>query len=547
MKRERSIAALLGALLLSTSCGAQDSALARYPSDTPCYSTSECNLGFVCENFNCIPAQADTPDQLDVEITPPLSSSYVSTQKLDVTVSNAQFLEFQLPKPSDHRVVVYDDKFVPPRAIDVRITFNGTPRIAGEETDLATEIRTASPRTSNVRLLEGLYGVSITRLDGAPSLRTNFEVRAPTGRQEDKEFHFKVGRKIRGEVTSSVSQQTKLQGIEVTAFSTTNGLASTSSITSRYGRFEIELPNTDDTSFRLVATRPYDGDQETNPPTWSYEEIVTVPLNGDRTKDIPLEPTSPLIQGTALVQFGASTPNGFLPLVGANITLTASTSGGASTRSFRARGATNNEGYLEIHDREGRRELALLKGQYFAEITPPTDSIIARREKVAIDLTSVAPDVITERQFILETRTQVSGQVRSMEGRAVTFAEVKLIPIDNSGVAFRTTTDGAGSFLIWLDTGNYVLVIEPTVPTDHGEEVPISARAVEITEPEDQNLGVVGVPASVQVRGRIIGGIDLLGVPNAKVEMFQTVMGKTVSLGETYTELDGTYLITLPR
>lgn len=546
MNGARSIAALFGALLLY-SCGAQDSAEARLPPNLSCQIQSECNLGYVCEDFKCVPAQVDTPDQLDVEITPPLSSDYVTTQKLDVTVSGAEFLEFQLAKPSEHRIVVFDDKFVPPRAIDVRIAFNGTPRIPGAETDLATEIRTASPRTSNVRLLEGLYGVSITRLDGSPSLRTNFEVRAPTGRQEDKEFHFKVGRKIRGEVTSSVSQQTKLPGIEVTAFSTTNGLASTSSVTGRYGRFEIELPNTDDTSFRLVATRPYDEELETNPPTWSYEEIVTVPINGDRTKDIPLEPTSPLIQGTALVQFGASTEAGFIPLVGANITLTASTSGGSTTRSFRARGATNNEGYLEIHDRMGRRELALLKGQYFADITPPTDSIIARRQKVPVDLSAVSAEVTPDLQFTLETRTQVSGQVRSNTGRAVAFAEVQLIPIDTSGVAFRTTTDGAGSFLIWVDTGPYVLVVAPTILTDTGEEVPVSARVVEITERETQGLGVIGMPAAALVRGRVIGGIDLAGVPNAKVEMFQTIMGKAVSLGETYTELDGTYAITMPR
>lgn len=537
--------ALASAQLMSC---AGDSALALAPnSNEPCTASTECLSGYTCQGSQCR-LNNDNPDDLDMLISPPLSSEYVDTQLLHQRVSADQQLDLVLPRPSEHSVLVYDDAFDPPHPIDVRISFVGSEdRIAGQEVDLATEIRTMNPRTRDVRLLQGEYDVSITRLDTAPGLRTHFSVREPTDLPVTKEFHFKLGRHIRGEVTSAVSTATKLEGIKVIAYSIETGFASTTTVTGKNGVYEVELPNTTDTAFRLVAVAP-----DEVQPAWGYEETVTIENRDDavRMKDIPLEPTSDILQGTAMIQFGAEGPEGFVPAKRANVTLTAISEGGVSTRSYRVKGVTNDQGYLEIRDATGFHAPELLKGMYTAEVATPPESEVARASATdlsAIDLSAVGPNVTPNVQVPLSLRAKVRGEVRSDLGRPVPFAEVDLVSADVEALAFRAKTDADGSFSTWADPGAYVLVVSPTSQTDVNEMVPISARELDVYAVPEQDLGTISMPGAATVYGRVRGMIDLAGLANSKVELFQELRGRAVTVGEAFSDLDGTFSIIVSR
>jgi hypothetical protein len=522
-------------------CSADESALVQSPPNpTDCLTSAECAPGFVCENFQCRPEGTDPIEALDVQLTPPQSSPYVKSQYLKVPVLSDGLIELELPQPTEHRVIVYDDAFVPPLPIDVRISFAGSPRIIGRKVDLSTEMRVAAPRSQLVRLVPGDYDVTLIRLDDAPSLRTSFVVRPTGGETTTKEFHIDYRRRIYGEVSSSVSEGTKLGGIRVTAYSTTSGLASTATVTGIRGHYEITLPDTGDTAFRLVAT-PVAG-----LPAWGYEEIVMVPLGEDRQKNIALEPTSPNIQGTARLRFGSETPDGFLPLVGASVVFTASTSANLTTRVFRVLGSTDAEGYLRAHGTSSVRDIDVLKGFYIAKIDPPPSSQVLT-SCVDIDLSLVSPGSSPDLQIRLDLRSHVLGQVRSSLGRPVTFADIELQAIGSDILPFGTRTDAGGGFEAWLDPGSYVMTIVPSGQTDVNETVPISARTVDIFGAPEEDLGVISMPSAVTVGGRVSGAIDQAIVANTRVELFQEIMGMAVKVSETTTDENGSFVAVLPR
>lgn len=527
-------------LLLSalTACTGQDQAL--FENGDFCRSTLECGTNQICESNRCR-QMPDPIDELDVQITPAANSPYVKTQQLKLPVTSDSALLIELPVPTEHRVVIFDDAFSPPEELDARISFAGAPRIIGKRVDLSTELRASSLPSQIVRLVPGDYDVTLTRLDSAPSLRTRFTVRPSNGERTTKEFHIAYDRRIYGDVSSSVSESTKLGGVRVTAYSTTSGLASTSTVTGPRGHYEIMLPDTDDTAFRLVAA-PIDGQQ----PAWGFEEIVMVPLGEDRQKNIALEPTSTLIQGTARLRFGSGTREGFLPLIGATVILTASTSENLTTRAYRVSGSTDAEGWLRAHSSSAVRDLSLLKGLYIAEISPPPGSQIMTSFE-EIDLSSVGAGVAYEQQVQLDLRSHVRGEVRSDLGRPVAFADVELRSIDLDTLPFTTRTGANGELDLWLDPGRYVMSIVPSGATDVDELVPVSARIVDIFGAPEEDLGVITMPGASVAVGVLTGAIDGDRVRNAKVELFQEIMGRAVRIAETFSDGDGRFEAVLPR
>lgn len=512
-----------------------------------CIGSSDCPGGGVCIASRCMSPSSIGPSTLHVELSPPTGSRYVTSQFLDFSLDGPR-LDLLLPAPTEYEVIVFDAEGTP---VNAHFLAKGADRIPGREIDLSADLRGESRRERTVRLLRGEYGVRIEPLDTKkPGLETTFTVRPPEGNAIRREFRFRPYRKLFGEVVSSVSRDAKVAGVKVAAFSTRTGLPSTSTTTDARGHYALELPDTEDTAFRLVASPP-DGEQ----PAWGFEEVIFVPQCGltdprctssNREKQIPLEPTASSVRGTARIRIGGQL-EGFVPAVGANVTLTATTSEGLKTRKFEVKATTDNEGYVVVRDTSGRRDLQILKARYLLSVDPSSQSRFGRLSTM-IDLTKTSPSVAPDEQILLPLRTPVEGSISSALGRPVPYARLELQPLDGPLPSVDITSDAEGKFEAWLEPGRYLMTVIPTSATDEDEIPPISVREIEVRSHVDREfLPALTLPASAALQGTVHGILDLEPIPNTKIEFFVEARGLIVSLGNTITDASGEFSIVLPE
>ena len=55
-----------------------------------CSTTDDCALGLVCEAFRCVVMRQGVPEELQLEIAPPIGTPYMGIQQIDVRVSAEQ-------------------------------------------------------------------------------------------------------------------------------------------------------------------------------------------------------------------------------------------------------------------------------------------------------------------------------------------------------------------------------------------------------------------------------------------------------------------------
>lgn len=528
----------LGLLALGLAAlGGCSSSPSNGPNADPCKTSSDCTR---CPTApGCKGAVNLGAKHVDVEISPPAASPYVRTHKLDVSLAADAVLDLLVPQPAEYQVSVFD---AAGNRIDASLTLKGKPRIPGRELELTSELRANAVRSPSLRLLEGVYDALVTPLDRAqPGLQATFMVRSPAGDTIKKEFRFPEYRKMYGEVTWSLARDHKITGATVTAYSSLTGLPSTATVSGERGAYAVLLPATEDTTFKLVATLPPEAQ-----PAWSYEEIVAVGRELSREKNIPLEPTSAEIRGNARIWIGGF-GDGFVPIAGATVTLTATAAEGLTTRVFKVQATTDPEGYVTIRDSTGNRELRLLKGRYAVEIEPAIDSRFARTSTV-IDLTRIGPIDVLNRQLFVPLRTSVDGSIRTSQGRAVTYARLSFQPLEGSARPVDGTSDDHGDFDVALAPGKYLLTVSPSGVNASDDLPPVSVQMIDIARGVARHsLGILTLPRGGLIQGSIRGQDTGAPVANAKVEFFHEVAGRVVSLGSTRTDAAGKLAIVLPE
>ncbi|MCK6550945.1 carboxypeptidase-like regulatory domain-containing protein [Myxococcota bacterium] len=506
-----------------------------------CRVASDCPApGATCDVGRCVAPPLRGPARVHVELVPPDGSPYVKTQRLDLSLEDATLpLDVRLEEPAEYQFLVLDADGTP---LDARVVITGQGRIPERTVDAVMDLRKNNRRTQTIRLAPGTYGVRIERLDGRPSLDTTFTVRAPSGAPLVKEFRFAAPRRIFGEVTSSLSTDTKLSGVRVLAFSMRTGLASTATTSGAAGRYAIELPDTDDTAFRILATPGADV-----MPAWGYEEIVLVERGADREKRIPIEPTSPAIRGFGRLRFGGP-EDGFEPAKNANVTLTATTAEGLKTRVYALTGTTNAEGWLDVGLADRPGDVPLLKGRYVVDVDPASDGPFGR-VKALVDLTRTGPGVTPEVQVLLPLEVPVRGAVRSELGRPVVAATIELRLLGSDREPAQLETDDEGNFAVELEPGRYLLVARPSGASDVGEPLPVAAELVEISAPAEGARAFdvfVTLPRGVWVSGSVVGAIDERPLEGASVELFSQLEQSVVGLGSVRTDGAGRFSILVP-
>lgn len=532
---------LLAGILALTGCASREAALARID----CVTDADCG-GRTCVAGNCEAPELEGLASVHLELAPPSGSPYVTTHVLGLSLADpSRPLALTLPAPAALEVQVFDADGAdgtPGRELDASIALAGSARIPGRELALDADLRAYNRRTQSVRLLEGEYGVLIRRLDGMPSLDTRFTVRAPSGGLVQKEFHFERYRHIHGEVTSAVSRDTKLSGVRIVAYSTRTGLPSTSTTSDALGRYSIELPDTEDSEFRLLGTRA-DGDQ----PAWGFEEVVLVERGRDREKQIPLEPTSASLKGRARIRLGGHVEGeGFVPAAEARVTLTATTTENLKTRVYEVYATTDRDGYVTLRGGgDGGTELPLLRGRYTLSVVPRGDSPFGRLVK-ELDLTSVGPAVTADVQEILPRKLRVLGSVRSSLGRPVPFATVELQELGVEATPVQVATDATGAFEARVEAGDYLLLVRPSSHSDVNEVLPVAAERLTLVGDGTEALVTISLPRAVSVYGAVRGALDGMPVPDTGVELFVELDGAVVSLGGTRTDTAGGFEMIVP-
>jgi hypothetical protein len=519
-------------------CGDED-ASSPPPTSEPCFSSSDCQSGAVCFDNECV----DLPDGelrgIHVEITPPAAAPYVRTQLLDQTIPvGAGRVRFELTSPTTFDPVSVLD--ADNRPIAARLSLFGRERVPGRE--LEATLRVLPERPSAVGLLPGEYDVRVLPDDTAryPGIDVQgWEVR-PSASPRPREFVLpRTYRTIRGEVTLRTAGNVKLDGVIVRARSIPSNLPSTSAVTADGGRFEIALPETRDTTFRLSAELPAELQ-----PAWGFDQIVTVPESGSRTVTVRLEETTDAIRGLLRLRIFGRGPAGPEPVSGASITLTASSS--VDFRSFRISATTDGQGYAFVRSDQGAEPLALLAASYDLSIDPPPSSPY-RRTSTVLPLTTLAPNVPSDKQIELTLRPLVKGSVLSGFGLPVAGAAVQFERLEGGPALVLTTSGEDGLFEARLDPGDHAARISPTAESKRGEVLPASFAIIQVPDRAEHELPALSLEPGTILEGEVAGGVDGAPVPRSEVQLFVTSGGRTFSLGRAATDGSGRFGMIVPR
>lgn len=533
MSPRYALASLIG--LAGAGCGLDE---AQQFQIERCESTADCGAGRSCRDMVCIDLDRKYVAALSAELTPPPTAQGLArTQVRRLALPGGEdVLDFELPEAAIfERTVVIDEARGEP--IAASITISGTDRIVGR--DVEARLSVSAEQAGPIHLLPGTYTARVLPLDGErPGLEVQNWIIRRAGNSPVKEFV--LGRPLRrlyGEVSYRTLESEKLPGIRIRATSVPGGLASTEATSDSEGRYEIELPDTQDTAFRLTAMPA-----EPTGPTWSFRQIVNVPRDEARELDIGLEETGASLVGALSLSIlgvpeGGGAPE---PIAGAEVTLTATTS--LPTRSFSVRGVTNQKGRV-VPENAGDA-LLILASRYQVDVEPPPNAPYARTTTV-VDLSRTGPSIQTDRQIALSARTQVLGQLTSSLGQNLVHASVSIDDLDRVIRPVQVTTDESGQFRVHLDPGRYLVRIEGGQTPATADVHPVAFARLDVSS----NAGTVNflhsLPSGRPVRGLVSALEKRTPTAGVDVEFFLEIDGRSVSLGRSITESDGRYSLVI--
>lgn len=535
----------LGLLIVGCALGADSANINAGNNFSPCTSNLDCGTDGVCVQDMCLPPGPAVPELISIELSPPESSGYARTQFLNVSLEEYGLREaFELPAPNEYETVINGPDGEP---VSANLAIFGAPRISGRELDVNATLVADGDSRLVFRLNEGSYVVRIRPTsDEVPGMEVSrFTVRPQSGRIV-KEFVLpSTYRRLYGEVTSSLSNSEKIAGVSVRAFGEKSGLPSTVSVSDEYGQYELLLPATADTTFRLVATPP--SEQQ---PAWGFEQIVGgIDPEQGRRRAIHLEPTAPEARGTGRFQILGTTLDGRLggPVPNAFVTLTATVTGAVEAPVYSVSGITDADGFMVV-DFEGQTssQVPLLKARYVVRVVPPINTPYTSQRSV-LDLTAARAGFVLEEQVTLPQRTEVSGTIVSRFGSPVSGALLELRPLDAETRPGDTITDANGRFTVDLDPGPYLLVVRPRGPASTGELVPVSAQTIEVFDSARQELPLMTTALGSALSWVVRGGNEAAPVAGVRAELFFEVEGQVVSLGRSETDADGVCSLVVPR
>lgn len=532
----RALAALgLWASLGGAGCGLQDATQFR---PERCELDEDCGPGRSCREMVCVDLVNRRVAELAVELTPPPTASDLArTQLRGLTLPDgSEVLDFEMPEAAVfERTQVLDGEIQEPVAASV--TISSADRIPGREVDARLSV--APAQITPLRLVPGTYAARVLPLDGQrPGLEVRNWVVRRAGRSPVKEFVLGArDRRLYGDVTLRTSHQEKLPGVRVRAISLPSGLSSTESRSDSEGRYEIELPDTEDTAFQLVATLA-----DTEQPAWSFRQIVNVPRDEARRLDIGLEETGASSIGVANLTVLGIGQNGGPPepVEAAAVTLTATTT--LSTRSFSVRGRTDRSGRI-VSETDGA-PLLILSARYRVEVEPPPDAPYARTSTI-IDLVRTGPSIQTDRQIALPRRALVQGRITSSLGQQLSQASVFIDDLDRVIRPIQRTTDDSGVFLAHLDPGRYLVRIEGGQTQQLTEAHPVAFARLDVSASELQVDFFHSLPAGRVVRGLVTRHDGRSAPAEVEVELFLEFERRSVSLGRTQAQPDGRYSLVI--
>lgn len=518
-------------LLAASGCGLDYGAQFR---PERCEVDADCGEGRSCRDLVCVDLANRRVAQLSVELTPPPTAAGLArTQVRGLSLPEGdEVLDFELPEAATFEGTrVIDAERQDPVAASV--TISARDRIPGREVDVHLSLSAAEGGAFS--LVPGTYRARVLPLAGdRPGLEVQNWVVSRAGPSSVKEFVLGArNRRLHGEVTLRTSRQAKLPAVRVRAVALPSGLPSTEALSDSEGRYEIELPETEDTAFQLTATP-----NDTGQPAWSYRQIVNVPRGEARLFDIGLEETSGAsigILGLAVLGTGqaGSPPE---PIAQATVTLTATTS--LPTRSFSLRGRTNEDGRV-VSETSGE-PLLILAARYRVEVEPPPAARYARTSTV-IDLTRTGPSILTDKQLALAPRPEVRGRITSSLGQSLTGASLLVDDLERVIRPVQVITDERGGFLAHLDPGRYLLRIEGGQTQQGNDAHPVAFARLDVPAGASTVEFLHSLPAGRVVRGRVIAPGARGPLAELGVELFLELDGRAVSLGRASTQKDGTY------
>jgi hypothetical protein len=515
-------------MLLMSACSAD---FALRASDVPCATASECGPGFICRSSACVPNMAVGPDEVHIEVAPPPGTPFPRAQLLAPEVIGG-VLGVRISAPAVYEVRVLDEG----RPIGASVTFFGDPRIPDREVDVTQSISADDINPSVLRLVPGTFTVRVIPDDRSlPGFEAaDFTARESVDRQT-KDFEVPTAyRSLSGIVASSVSGSSTIAGVEVRAVGIRTGLPSTTAISDDSGRYELLLPDTGETEFRLTADPP-----ASDGPSWSFEQIITVERDASREKPIELEGTRPELRGNVMLDIiGLGTGSGPEAVPNASVTLTATQADGLDTRVYRVFGVTDARGRVTATiGGASMTSLPILEGRYVVEVTTPVSSPYASTTAL-LDLSGVLSE-----QIPLGLKTRVTGSVTSAFGSPVRDASIELIELANGRVV-ESETESDGTYKADIDPGSYLIVVRPT-RGGTGELLPVSATEAKVTDGARFDVAPIALPFGAEVSGAITG--DGVGpIADARVEFFIRSADRTISIARTTTNRDGSYSVVLP-
>ncbi len=495
-----------------------------------CATASECEPGYICTNFRCSEETGFGPDEVSLELIPPSGSGLARYQQVNISVADLrQPLVVSLPAPARYRPQVLDASG---QEVAALFSVYGQDRIPGREAE-TTQRLIPGANAAILHLVEGAY---LVRLRPTDARWPGMEVPRFLARAQDEVVlrQFRLPnqyRRLYGEVTSSISGNTKLSGVIVRAYSEASGLSSTTTVTDALGRYEILLPETEDTFFRVVAEPSPLG-----PASWSFDQQVRVGLDvREREFNLALEPTDQAVRGTLELQIFGLQGSTAEPIGNAQITLTSTFAQVAQAPVYRVQGVTDAAGYLTV---TATRAVPMLKGTYRVEVRPPRNSKYARTETL-LDLTSIGPNFTLPAQITLAPKTPVTGLVVAHTGALVTDGRLEVEPLTSGLLGTDAPLNGAGRYGLALEPGRYLLVARPQGDLN----LPVGTTVIEVA---DVPLSVPtltlprggGLALSVNVDGEVL--------PNTQAELFIRREGRTVSLGRARTDAAGRATLVVP-
>ena len=411
--------------------------------DDDCYTNESCFLG------QCIYSSTTTTDLFYI-ITPNPASQYVEAHISPEAVTHrGELAQLTLNKPRSFNYQVLGGDL---ERVSASIYVYSEQRPPGFE--LVHSETYLAERSAELNLLPGPYRIRFEpKQENTPGVDTRFTVKDST---EDKDFIFpNEFRKIAGKVYGLEKQP--LANVEVRAISVSSRIPSTTAVTNETGEFKIDLPETLDAQFTLIA-RTLDADSV----GWTYRQEIRIDPGENRSIDIhfPEPEVSGFVRTQLIVQ--AKSDGGTEEVGNARVIITAASD--QAFGSFQIEAKTNTDGVVTLVEQGMRTsQLSLLPGTYDVEVIPPNGSRYGRKTTSISVGNSNKPNLTSTIE--ISKRVRVIGAVLSHDAQPIPNVSV-VINYAGMNDAYPSpgatvTTDDFGQYEAWLDPGSYFLQTSP--------------------------------------------------------------------------------------